>query len=326
MFLNINMKKLSEIRITSFANMTSKHGKSILMYDELKNIKTGAYKNLILKCREALANDDDELYGSLKNKLPAVTFCAEFENIRKASEWTSYNNLMIIDIDHIPNNNLHDIKTILSNDKYILSLWLSPSGRGLKGLIKIDSDYEKHKAVFNSLKNYFFDNYKIELDVSGKDISRLCFSSWDENIFFNPNANIYVDFLEEDEKKSSKDSLGQVKKVSLLKSAHATEGLNKTENREMMRKIIKYLAKRNLSITETYDSWLKVSFAIASTFSYDVGEKYFLALCRLDQIKHDEKKSVNLLKSSYNNRKLDIKTSISFATILFFAKSKGFNI
>lgn len=319
------MKKLSEIKITRFDNMISKHGESIMLYDELKNIKKGTYKNLILQCREALTNDNKELYGALKSKLPAVTFCAEFQNIRKASEWTSYNNLMIIDIDHLTSNELQDIKATLSKDKYILSFWDSPSGRGIKGLIKIDSNYQKHRAVFNSLKNYFFDNYKIELDVSGKDISRLCFSSWDENIFFNTNANVYVDFLEDDEKKSSKKSSGQVKNMSILKSAFATEGLNKTENREMMRKIIKYLAKRNLSITETYDSWLKVSFAIASTFSYDVGEKYFLALCRLDQIKHDEEKSVNLLKSSYNNRKLDIKTSISFATILFFAKSKGFN-
>lgn len=318
------MKKLSEIRITRFANMTSKHGESILIFDELKNIKNGTYKNLILKCREALANDDKDLYNALKSKLPAVTFCAEFENIRKASEWSSYNNLMILDIDHIPSNELQGIKTMLSKDKFILSFWDSPSGQGIKGLIKIDSNYEKHKAVFNSLKSYFFDNYKIELDVSGKDISRLCFSSWDENIFYNTNASVYADFSEDDKKKSLKKIPGQVKNVSLLKSAFATEGLNKAGDREMMRKIIKYLTIRNLSITDTHDSWLKVSFAIASTFSYDVGEKYFLTLCRLDQIKHNEEKSVNLLKSSYNNRQSDIENSITFATISFFAKNKGF--
>lgn len=320
------MRKLSEIKITKFQNMTAKRGVSILLFDELKNIKTGTYKNLILKCRSALSNNDEELYGKLKSKLPAVTFCAEFENVRKASELTTYNNLMIIDIDHIPSEELFTVKTVLSKDKYILSFWDSPSGRGLKCLIKIGTDYEKHKAVFNSIKNYFYENYKIELDVSGKDISRLCFSSWDENIFYNPNAKVYVDYIQENKIKDVKKTEGQVKNISLLKSAYATEGLNNVENRNTMRQIIKYLTKRNLSITTTHDDWLKVSFAIASTFSYDVGEKYFLALCRLDQIKHDEEKSINLLKSSYNNRKLDIEKSISFATIIFFAKDKGFKI
>ncbi|WP_395047869.1 BT4734/BF3469 family protein [Flavobacterium sp.] len=320
------MKKLSEIRITQFQNMTAKQGVSILLFDELKNIKTGKYKDLILKCRAALAANNKELYVVLKSKLPAVTFCAEFANVRKASELTIYNNLMILDIDNLSSNELIDIKTILSNDKYILSFWDSPSGNGLKGLIKINSNYEKHKAIFNSLKNYFIDNYEIELDVSGKDISRLCFSSWDENIFFNSNAEVYVDFLEENKKKSSKKSEGLIKSISLLKSAYATEGLNKVEDRNTIRQIIKYLTKRNLSITETHDDWLKVSFAIASAFSYDVGEKYFLSLCRLDQVKHNEEKSINLLKSSYNNRKLDIDNAITFATIIFFAKNKGFKI
>lgn len=319
------MKKNSEIRITKFQNMTAKSGESILLFDELKNIKIGTYKNSILKCRAALTIGDVELYGKLKNKLPAVTFCAEFGEVRKASEFISYNNLMIIDIDHLSTDGLQEIKTILSNDKYILSYWDSPSGKGIKGLIRIDSTYEKHKSIFNSLKNYFFENYEIELDVSGKDISRLCFSSWDEHIYFNANAEIYVDFIEEHKKKDLKKSYNQIGNVSLLKNAYATEGLNKPEDRKSMRQIIKYLTKKKLSITSTHDEWLKVSFAIASAFSYDVGEKYFLALCRLDQIKHDEEKSINLLKSSYNNRKLDIE-AITFGTIIFFAKNKGFKI
>lgn len=320
------MKKLSEIRITKFQNMIAKTGTSIFLFDELKNIKIGTYKNLILKCREALANDDEKLYSSLKSKLPAVTFCGEFKNIRKASEVSVYNNLMVLDIDHISSDELQRIKITLSNDKYILSFWESPSGKGLKCLIKIDSNYEKHKAIFNSLKNYFLKEYEIELDASGKDISRLCFSSWDENIFFNANAEVYVDFEEEIEKKSTKKIDFETKNISLIKSAFATEGLNKAEDRNTIRQIIKYLSKRNLSVTETHDAWLKVAFAIASAFSYDVGEKYFLALCRLDQNKHDEEKSISLLKSSYNNRRLDIDNAITFATLIFFAKNKGFKI
>lgn len=321
------MKKLSTLRITKFQNMTAKTGTSILLFDELKNIKIGVYKNLILKCREALDNDNEELYVKLKSKLPAVTFCGEFETVRKASEVTVYNNIMILDIDHITTEELQAFKNALCADKYVLSFWDSPSGKGLKCLINIKSNPEKHKSVFNSLKNYFLEKYNIELDVSGKDISRLCFSSWDENIYYNANAEVYLDSLEENKTNSTKKKLeSPSKNISLLKSAYATEGLNKVENKNMIRQIIKYLNKRNLSITETHDAWLKVSFAVASAFSFDLGEKYFLSLCRLDKDKHDEEKSINLLKSSYNNRKLDSENVITFATIIFFAKNKGFEI
>lgn len=320
------MKKLSEIRVTKFNEARSKLGKSVLMFEELKDIKTGTYKDIVINCREALKIGDKELYVKLKNKLPAVTFCGEFENGRKASEVTVYNNLMIIDLDNLSDLDLLRTKKALAEDEYILSFWESPSGKGLKCLIKTQGGLEKHKAIFNSLKKYFSDNFKTELDVTGKDVSRLCFSSWDENIFYNGKSKIYDDFIEDEKKEQKNRDEKKTQNISLLKSAYATEGLNRSEDRTLMRKIIKYLVKKNISITDNYDNWLKIAFAISSAFSYDVGEKYFLALCRLDKFKHDEEKSINLLKSSYNKRQLNNSTSVSFATIVFLAKNKGFKI
>jgi hypothetical protein len=320
------MKKNSDIKITKFSNLTTKHCASITMFEELRHIKIGTYKNLVLNCREALNMGDKELYNKLKSKLPAVTFCGEFEGGRKASDLISYNNLMIIDIDTLPNDDITTAKLTLSLDKYILSLWVSPSGKGLKCLIKIDSDINKHKAVFNSLKNYFLDNYKIELDISGKDVSRLCFSSWDEHIIYNAESEIYTGVEELNEKKVDNIKYIKEKNISLLKNAYATEGLNKIEDKNTVRKIIKYLTKRDFSITETYDKWFKVAFAISYSFSYDVGEKYFLTLCRLDKSKHDEEESVNILKSCYNKRQIRSMSTISFSSIVFLAKEKGFKI
>ncbi len=322
----LDMKKTAEIKVTKFSNLTTKLSAPILMFDELRHIKIGTYKNLVLDCRDALNKGDKDLYSKLKSKLPAVTFCGEFEGGRKVSNLIYYNNLMIIDIDTLPNDDLKTAKKILSLDKYILSFWDSPSGKGLKCLIKIDSSIDKHKSVFNSLKDYFFDMYKIELDVSGKDVSRLCFSSWDENIFYNSNAQVYSDFIELEEKKVGKAKNKTEKNISLIKNAFATEGLNKSEDRDTMRKILKFLTKRELSITELYENWLKVAFAISYSFSYDVGEKYFLSLCRLDKSKHDEMKSINILKSCYNNRQIKSSNTISFSSIVFLAKEKGYKI
>lgn len=321
------MKKLSELMVTRFSSLTTtKTYSTIKMFEELNHIKKGSYKNIIQNCREALQRGDKELYGKLKSSLPAVTFCGEF-NGRKANNIVEYNNLMILDIDDLPKKDFLNIKSTISDDKYILSIWDSPSGNGLKCLIRINSSIDKHKAVFNSLSLYFLENYQIILDKSGKDISRLCFSSWDENIYYNPNSKIYSDYVDfkVERQKDSKDSKA-IKSVILARNTYATEGLNKKDDRFLMKKIIDYLTKRNLSITHNFDSWIKVALGISYSFSYDVGEKYFLSLCRLDAEKHNEEKSIALLQNCYNNRKINSDEIITFATIIFLAKENGFLI
>lgn len=324
----MTMKKLSEITVTKFKSIKSKEYSTILMFEELRNIKSGKYKDLVLKCREAFDLGDKDNYTLLKTQLPAVTFCGEFKNGHKVSDLVIYNSLMVIDIDGLLPENIVSIKNTLVLDKYILALWDSPSGRGLKGLIKTDSNEDNHKDFFNSIRIYFLDNYEIELDRSGSDISRLCFSSWDENIFYNGNSEMYKDFIEIDviTKARAESRPAKVKNVSLSKSAFATEGLNKSEDRILMKKIIKYLTKRNASITESYDSWVKVALGISYTFTYEVGEKYFIQLCSLDNDKYDAVKSVNLLKYCYEKRQVNLKRTISLATIAYFAKEKGFEL
>lgn len=324
----ITMKELSEIQITSFDNMKSSKSTTIPLFQEFGNIKRGKYKDLIIKCREAVLNGNKDLYSSLKSKLPVVTFCGVFKFGRKANDITEYNNLMIIDIDNLDANMLKIATASLHKDKFIMALWLSPSGQGLKGIIKIDSEVDKHKYVFNALRIYFLENHKIDLDRSGSDISRLCFSSWDENLFFNKDSIVFNDFLEIDEDNSTiiKREKKFQKTDVINKNAFATEGFNKLGDTKTVKHIINFLIKNDVSITETYDSWVKVALGISYTFSYDVGEKYFLQICALDKEKHSEDKSISLLKYCYNKRQYNISKPILLSTIIYFAKQKGFSV
>ena len=77
------------------------------------------------------------------------------------------------------------LKEKLSKDTYIFSIWISPSGNGLKALVKIpvvvdNDDYNKrYKAIYKHflwVNDEFGDNV---IDTSGQDISRLCFESYD---------------------------------------------------------------------------------------------------------------------------------------------------
>lgn len=320
------MKEPEEILISIFENMKSHISRTIPLYQEFGNIKRGKYKELIKSCREAVTKNDTELYSTLKSQLPAVTFCGVFNGVRKASNVIEYNSLLIFDIDNLDSSKLNEFKLKLHNDSFVMALWLSPSGKGLKGVVRIDSDIENHKNYFNALKIYFLNKYEIELDRSGSDVSRLCFCSWDENFYFNKNSNIFKEYLELELVFTPVVKKDKVLKDNFLlnKNAYSTEGFNRKNDTTIIREIIKFLEKNDVSITESYDSWVKVALGISSVFSYDVGERYFLKICSLDKDKHFEDKSIALLKYCYNKRKLNFSDSISLATIVFFAKQKGF--
>jgi hypothetical protein len=78
--------------------------------------------------------------------------------------------------------------------------------------------------------------------------------------------------------------------------------------------MLKFLRNRRLAITGDYEKWFRIAYAISNTFTYDIGEKYFLQLCQLDGTRHDEEKSISMLQYCYVNSKCNI----SFGTIRYY--------
>lgn len=317
---------MSDLQVSHFSTAFDTIGMETSLVRELNNIQSGKYKSSVENCRNALfLNNDKELYKKNKSKLKAVTFCGIFKNGRKLEDLVEYNKLIVIDIDNV--DNVQNVKSALIVDKHIMALWLSPSSFGLKGLIKVDSNIENHKEYFYSLSIYFLQNYGVELDKSGSDITRLCYVSWDPEIYINFDSKVFSELVNlplSPKPLSIKTISSSSKILPLTKNVFATEGLNKSGDRQLLKKIITYLSGKNLSITNDFSNWVKVAVIMANSFSYDLGENYFLTLCRLDGNAHNEEKSKQLLMYCYQNRKLNFDNGLSFATLLYLAKQKGF--
>ena len=95
---------------------------------------------------------------------------------------------------------------------------------------------------------------------------------------------------------------------------------NKNAHRLQLSVIIRYLSRRGLSITSTYEDWYRVAYAIANTFTYDIGFKLYMRLCELDKGRFDRENSEKILLYCYENSK----NQISFATIIYLAKLQGY--
>tara|TARA_R110002049_G_scaffold309292_1_gene520338 strand:+ start:2831 stop:3739 length:909 start_codon:yes stop_codon:yes gene_type:complete len=118
------------------------------------------------------------------NRFDYVTFSGVFEK-RNDSSLLQHSNLLTIDFDHL--ENLQELKTQLLNDEYFETemLFTSPSGDGLKWIIRIDIEEVSHSEYFIAVANYIKHTYNIEVDQSGKDVSRVCFLPYDPTAFLH---------------------------------------------------------------------------------------------------------------------------------------------
>lgn len=320
-----------DIQVSYYKNFKSSVSLSIPVRRVLNGIKSGTFKDIVMNVRR-YKNVDKEKSDEYKQQLHAVTFSGLFERERKAALCSHYNNLMVIDIDHLSDEQLPRVRQCLHNDPFVAAFWQSPSGYGFKGLVHLyysDSlqaiDLSlRHKSAFQRLFLYFMSNYQIELDRSGSDVSRLCFMSWDPYIEVKDSAESFdVEDISLPAKK---------RKYATNKSEHGSDislDWNSIVGRSnypmsnyyrfQLNNIYKKLQKKGLSITDNYEDWVKVAFAIASTIHPVKGRELFLKLCSLDGVNHDEKRSEHLIHDAY----MKTKNLVSFNSIISLAKQKG---
>lgn len=334
----MKIENLKDKFISKYFSVKSFNPTKVSLLDELGKIKSGEYQNIIKACREAY-KDNPLAYKKMKSDLPGLTFCGVFKGSHKQENLDVYNNIIILDIDHIAEDELAQKKIELFLDPYVFACWISPSGHGLKLLLFTAANQLMHKLYFVEIAVYFMERYDVQVDTSGIDVCRLCFVSHDEELFLKEDFEI-VTF--DDTILNKSHYVVKQRHVPVLKKIHEpfninvdlyqkqekallykTEGRNEYSAKESIKKIINYLTRTNQSITGTYQDWLKVGFSIANSFTYDLGKVFFLQLCRLDGITHDEYKSICLLEYCYRKRRLD---EVNFASIVFLAKKKGFNL
>jgi hypothetical protein len=158
----------------------------------LERIKDGATKELIKKIRLEKGKTER---NEMKKQLPAICFSGTF-NKRADNALVEHSGLICLDFDgYDKQKTLLQDKENLSKNKYVYSVFISPSGDGLKVLVKIPADPENHTNYFNSLERYFNSPF---FDKTSKNLSRVCYESYDPLIHVNENSSIW-DSIEEPE-------------------------------------------------------------------------------------------------------------------------------
>tara|TARA_R110002020_G_C16297059_1_gene772871 strand:- start:1 stop:2427 length:2427 start_codon:yes stop_codon:yes gene_type:complete len=151
----------------------------------LERIKNGASKELIKKIR---TETNKTKRNELKQSLPSICFSGKFTK-RSDVSLIKYSQLICLDLDgYSKNEDLKNDKSKYSKNKYVYSVFISPSGKGLKVLIKVPDQPDNHVGYFLALEKHFKSDY---FDKTSKNISRVCYESYDDKIYINPSSEVW---------------------------------------------------------------------------------------------------------------------------------------
>lgn len=333
--MSVSSKILRTINVSLYDDIRSSLPVLMTVGEVLDVVKGNQYMSQISKIRMLIASGKKEEANAIKMSLGAVTFSATFEASRRASLHNHYNHLLVIDIDKLSDEEMVRVGDCLLKDDHIYSYWKSPSGKGWKGLVPIQYDFldkridvsDMHRMAFLQLEDYLEDAYGIQLDESGKDITRLCFMSWCPDLVEKQEViPFFVQFVQAAQiarkKEAQMRSLPQ--QTAIDYNWKYLDGVWNGDDYQLERKLLeniyRFLKKRNMSLTSSNIDWVKVAYGIASKFHPAYGRKIFMKFCELDGINHDPVRSENLIWRAYNEQR----GLVNFSTIVYLAKQKGF--
>lgn len=249
-------------KVTIFKDILTKAPTYITLEKALERIKSGRSKELVEQLRET-KNDE------LKKKLPCICFSGVFSPTRTDENLKEHSGFIILDFDKLYDS-IDEVFENISNHPSIFAVWVSPSGVGLKALLRI-SDVTAHRQHFNAIRK----EYPI-LDASGINVSRVCFESYDPNIYINYNAVPYTQVFEE------------VVVKEVIK-----------ESNEIIERLLVWLKNKNIAFTSGNRNKFIFNFATAAC-CFGINESEFLYYAQS-----------NYAQSDFTSR--EIKTSVESA-------------
>jgi hypothetical protein len=164
---------------------------NISLDEILEEIKTGIYKDDVERLRSFKKMGNDALAEKIKNNLFAITSSGTFGSPRSKNNIETYSQTICLDFDHIPKSEIENLKQIVNNCYHTLASFISPSGQGLKVFVSVVSDAASHEEVYIQVANYYKALTGYDYDSKCKDITRLCFVSYDPELFYNKDAEVF---------------------------------------------------------------------------------------------------------------------------------------
>ena len=268
--------------------------------DVLHRIKGGywqdpyfAYRSILKKCGAM-----EQEAKAAKELLLCFTPSGRFSGGRKRANLAEHSCMLNIDIDakHNVEVDLPGFRDTIYGDKHVYAGHLSVSGTGLSLYIKINP--EKHVESFLAMERYFAEEYKIIIDPACKDVTRLRFVGYDDELHINERSARWGKY----EKKESVDF--QFRRVACCDTD--------------IEFVLQQIERDRRDLTANYADGVKIAFAFQTEFG-EAGLDFFHRVCQFRK-GYDPEKTALKYKQCAGSK------SVHISSFFWIAQQAGLEI
>lgn len=156
----------------------------ISVVDAFRVIKGERYKLRTAELRSL--TDPKEIRKFKASKFDYVTFAGVFTQ-RADNCLIQASRLLTLDFDDLTDPRGLKQSMIEDRNLNVELVFISPSGKGLKCILAINLEKFPFKRWFEGVSGYIKRTYGLQIDPSGKDLSRACFLPHDPEVYMNPD-------------------------------------------------------------------------------------------------------------------------------------------
>jgi hypothetical protein len=174
------MNSSKKYLVSFFDNLKNiKPIENIDIHELFISIKNGKWKSDIEKC---------QIDVTRKKELPCFTPTGIFKQ-RNSQGIENYSGIICLDIDHIENP--EKLKNLCKSIPWVWVAFITPSGKGLKVFAQTTPELTQFQILEAKIARAFFDETGQLRDEKCKDLARLQFVSFDPDIYYNQNPEIF---------------------------------------------------------------------------------------------------------------------------------------
>lgn len=178
---------------------------SISLINLVEMIRSPKYHPIISKIRELMKEGKMDEMQRVKRQLDFFTITAQYGKERKPHSLLRYNDLITIDIDGLTSEQVTVLRPLIEEDPATIICFRTAKGHGFKIIAYLKTEVsmglrrmiwtageiayaqleEYHGRMYQLTQEHYERVTGVEVDTSGKDLSRGVFASYDPEAFFD---------------------------------------------------------------------------------------------------------------------------------------------
>lgn len=175
-----------------YRNVKVKENVVMHISEFVTRIRNGKWKNEVSSYRQLMREGRQEEAGRLKNSLPAILVAGQCEGGHTKANFRKFSGELVIDVDGC-SGEARELLNWLKEQPWVRAGWVSVSDNGFKVVVRVDAEspYEFEKLAYPQVAARVQELIGFPVDMQCKDLTRMCYVSWDEDAFWNEDCEVF---------------------------------------------------------------------------------------------------------------------------------------